>query len=255
MDLTAEFTNKVAVVTGAAGGIGLAVAQHLARLGAHVEASDLKQPAAALPGNVHFSTVDLRDAAKVASWVESIGQRHGQIDHLVNSAGICLFEKDGSALTTNPSVFDLTFDVNLNGTLRVVRSAVPLMRRAGGGAMVHIASVVGLRNMENIQAGGPADAYQLSKAAVVSLSRSLAIQLAPDRIRSNTVCPGAVDTPMTAEIYAQEARVAAMSQRTPLGRIGRPEDVAAAAAFLLSDSASFITGIDLPVDGGLLAKL
>lgn len=121
--------------------------------------------------------------------------------------------------------------------------------------MVHIASVVGLRNMENIQAGGPADAYQLSKAAVVSLSRSLAMQLAPERIRSNTICPGAVATPMTAEIYAQEARVAAMSARTPLGRIGQPQDVASAVAFLLSDRASFITGIDLPVDGGILAKL
>jgi NAD(P)-dependent dehydrogenase (short-subunit alcohol dehydrogenase family) len=109
--------------------------------------------------------------------------------------------------------------------------------------------------MENIIAGGPADAYQVSKAAVVSLSRSLAMQLAPWNIRSNTVCPGSVVTPMTADIYADDARVAAMQARTPIGRIGRPADVAAAVAFLLSDDASFVTGIDLPVDGGLMAKL
>jgi NAD(P)-dependent dehydrogenase (short-subunit alcohol dehydrogenase family) len=191
----------------------------------------------------------------VAGWVNGIGERHGRIDQLVNCAGVCLFEQDGSVLETDPSVFDLTFDVNLSGAIRVIRAVVPHMRAAGGGSMVHIASVVGLRNMENIQAGGPADAYQLSKAAVVSLSRSLAMQLAPERIRSNTICPGAVATPMTAEIYAQEARVAAMSARTPLGRIGQPQDVASAVAFLLSDRASFITGIDLPVDGGILAKL
>jgi NAD(P)-dependent dehydrogenase (short-subunit alcohol dehydrogenase family) len=250
-----EFKNKVAVVTGAGGGIGLAVALELSRLGAHVAAADIKAPVAALPDTISFTAVDLRNADQVAGWVNGIGERHGRIDQLVNCAGVCLFEQDGSVLETDPSVFDLTFDVNLSGAIRVIRAVVPHMRAAGGGSMVHIASVVGLRNMENIQAGGPADAYQLSKAAVVSLSRSLAMQLAPERIRSNTICPGAVATPMTAEIYAQEARVAAMSARTPLGRIGQPQDVASAVAFLLSDRASFITGIDLPVDGGILAKL
>ncbi len=250
-----EFKNKVAVVTGAGGGIGLAVALELSRLGAHVAAADIKAPVAALPDTISFTPVDLRNADQVAGWVNGIGEQHGRIDQLVNCAGVCLFEQDGSVLETDPSVFDLTFDVNLSGAIRVIRAVVPHMRAAGGGSMVHIASVVGLRNMENIQAGGPADAYQLSKAAVVSLSRSLAMQLAPERIRSNTICPGAVATPMTAEIYAQEARVAAMSARTPLGRIGQPQDVASAVAFLLSDRASFITGIDLPVDGGILAKL
>lgn len=253
--LDGDFTNKIAVVTGAGGGIGLSVARELARLGARVEASDIKAPSNSLPETVTFTTVDLRNPAQVTDWVQRIGERHGRIDQLVNCAGVCLFEKDGSALQTDTSVFDLTFDVNLSGAIRVIRAVVPFMRAAGGGAMVHVASVVGLRNMENIQAGGPADAYQLSKAALVSLSRSLAMQLAPERIRSNTVCPGAIATPMTAEIYAEEHRVAAMSARTPLGRLGQPEDVAAAVSFLLSNRAAFITGIDLPVDGGLLAKL
>jgi len=253
--LDSAFKDKIAVVTGAGGGIGLAVALHLARRGAHVAAGDIKPPDIRLPDTISFTQVDLRHADQVTGWVNGIGARHGRIDQLVNCAGVCLFEQDGSVLETDAKVFDLTFDVNLSGAIRVIRAVVPHLRAAGGGSMVHIASVVGLRNMENIQAGGPADAYQLSKAAVVSLSRSLAMQLAPERIRSNTVCPGAVATPMTAGIYSQEARVAAMSARTPLGRIGQPEDVAAAVAFLLSDQASFITGIDLPVDGGILAKL
>jgi len=254
MDVSLQ--NRIALVTGAGGGIGLAVVQELSRLGAQVVALDLKTPPTnALPETALFCQVDLRDSVSVGQAVQQIGARHGKIDFLVNCAGVCLFERDGSVLNANPSVFDLTFDVNLNGVIRMVRAVVPYMRAAGGGAMVHIASIVGLRNMENINSGGPSDAYQLSKSAVVSLSRSLAMQLAPEKIRSNTVCPGAIETPMTEEIYAQSDRVTAMEERTPIGRIGQPADVAAAVAFLLSDGASFITGVDLPVDGGLLAKL
>ena len=122
--------------------------------------------------------------------------------------------------------------------------------------MVHIASVVGLRNMENILVNGPIDAYQASKAGLTALSRSLSMQLGPEGIRSNTICPGAVLTPMTAPTYeADPSRADAMVARTPLGRLGMPEDIAHACLFLLSDKASFITGIDLVVDGGIMAKL
>jgi len=130
------------------------------------------------------------------------------------------------------------------------------MRKTGGGAMVHIASVVGLRNMENIVEGGPLDAYQVAKAGLVGLSKSLSIQLADDWIRSNTICPGAILTPMIAPLYeADPSRAQEMIDRTPLPRLGLPEDIANACLFLLSDKASFITGIDLVVDGGLMAKL
>lgn len=254
--MSESFADKVAIVTGAGGGIGLAVACELARRGAQVEALDIKAPEGKdLPDRLVFTHIDLRDEAMVAQTVEAIGAHHGRVDYLVNCAGICLFERDGSVLEADHGALELTLDVNLNGLIRMVRASVPFMRKAGGGAMVHIASVVGLRNMENILEGGPADAYQLSKAAVVSLSRSLAMQLAGENIRSNTICPGSIVTPMTEGIYAQSARVEAMKARTPLRRLGRPEDVAAAAAFLLSDEAGFITGIDLPVDGGILAKL
>ena len=103
--------------------------------------------------------------------------------------------------------------------------------------------------------GGPLDAYQVSKAGVISLSKSLAITYGPKGIRSNTICPGSVRTPMTESIYQDPARVSAMEARTPVQRIGTPEDVSSATLFLLSDQASFITGTDLVVDGGLMAKL
>jgi NAD(P)-dependent dehydrogenase (short-subunit alcohol dehydrogenase family) len=255
--MTGRFEGKVALVTGAGGGIGLAIARDLAEAGAIVHAFDLKPAPAALAEHDHivFHQGDLCDGARTAALFSGIEERHGRLDCAVNAAGLCLFERDGSVETVADDVFARTFDVNLTGAMRIVRGALPLMRAAGGGAFVHIASVVGLRTMENILGGGPADAYQLSKAALVSLSRSLALQFAHQNIRSNTVCPGAIATPMTADIYADPARVAAMQARTPLGRVGRPEDVSAATLFLLGDEASFITGTDLVVDGGLLAKL
>ncbi|WP_425417668.1 SDR family NAD(P)-dependent oxidoreductase [Oricola indica] len=252
----ARFDGRVAIVTGAGGGIGLAVARALALEGACVEAVDLKDPILGdIGGTLKFRRCDLTDDGDVANVLEQIGRVHGKLDMVVNCAGICLFERDGSIATSNDDVLDLTLDVNLRGVIRVIRAAIPLLKRSGGGSMVHVASVVGIRNMENILEGGPSDAYQISKAALVSLSRSLAMQFAVDGIRSNTVCPGAVDTPMTGDIYAQKERVQRMENRTPLGRIAKPEDIANAILFLLSDEADFITGIDLPVDGGLLAKL
>lgn len=252
-----QFKNRVALVTGAGGGIGLAVARALASEGAIVEAIDVKTPDLIdeLPSNFHFSNCDLTKDEEVCAAFQRLEAKHGKLNYVVNCAGICLFERDGSVVDSDDNILNLTLDVNLKGVIRVVRAAVPLLKLTTGGAMVHIASVVGIRNMENIIDGGPADAYQLSKAAVISLSRSLAMQLAPAGIRSNTVCPGAVSTPMTSEIYDQSGRIAKMEARTPLGRIANPEDISNAVLFLLSDQAKFITGIDLPVDGGLLAKL
>jgi NAD(P)-dependent dehydrogenase (short-subunit alcohol dehydrogenase family) len=154
------------------------------------------------------------------------------------------------------SVWSRVIEINLTASALTARHAAPLMKKTGGGAMVHIASVVGLRNMENIIEGGPLDAYQAAKAGLVALSKGLSMQLAKDWIRSNTICPGAILTPMIAPIYdADPSRAQAMIDRTPLPRLGLPEDVANACLFLLSDKASFITGVDLVVDGGLMAKL
>ena len=181
----------------------------------------------------------------------------GRLDYLVNAAGVGWYDRDGSIVDMDMATWHRVMEINLTAAALMARHAVPCLRRTGsGGAMVHIASVVGLRNMENMLVDGPIDAYQVSKAGMSALSRSLAMQLAPAGIRSNTICPGAVLTPMTAPTYeAEPARADAMIARTPLGRLGMPQDIADACLFLLSDKASFITGIDLVVDGGIMAKL
>lgn len=255
--MSREFESKVVVVTGAGGGIGLAIARDLLDKGAFVFGFDMKAEAADLKDaeRWHFVQGDLRDTARVQALFGLVEGSHGKLDCAVNAAGLCFFERDGSVEKADDAVFSATIDVNLTGAIRIVRESLPLLRKAGGGAFVHIASVVGLRNMENIIDGGPADAYQISKAGLISFSRSIAMQYAREGIRSNTVCPGSIATPMTADIYKDARRVSAMESRTPLGIIGQPEDVSAATLFLLSDKARFITGIDLPVDGGLLAKL
>jgi len=250
------FTGRNAIVTGAGGGIGLACTMMLAGNGVHVIATDLKEIPAeieALSDRVDYVRGNITDTAVIADCA-SRTERAGGVDYLISSAGI-FPPNDGSMLGLDADLLERVFRINLHSAIDLVRQTLPQLKQSSSPAMVHVASMVGLRNMENIFEGGPSDAYQLSKAAMVSASRSLAVQLARDGIRCNTVCPGSVVSPMTAEIYADPERARAMETRTPLGRIGRPEDMAGACLFLLSDQASFITGIDLLVDGGQMAKL
>ncbi len=250
------FEGRNAIVTGAGGGIGLACAIMLTECGIHVIATDLKDRPEALDGHIDetaFVRGDITDDAVIAECVRR-SQAAGGVDYLVTSAGV-FSPDDGSMLDLRGDTIDRTMQINTLSAIQLARQSLTLLKESPAPAMVHVASMVGLRNMENIFEGGPSDAYQLSKAAMVSASRSLAMQLAGDGIRCNTVCPGCVVTPMTEQIYADPERVRAMEARTPLGRIGRPEDIAGACAYLLSDQASFVTGIDLVVDGGQMAKL
>ena len=255
------FAGKVCVMTGAGGGMGLAIAHALRAEGCAVTAIDPKPApsdfAAGAGGAARYVQGDATDEALVERTVSDAFEDAGRLDYLVNAAGVAWYDRDGAIAEMEMAVWHRTIEINLTAAALMARHAEPRMRRTGaGGAMVHIASVVGLRNMENILEGGPIDAYQASKAGLAALSRSLAMQLAPAGIRSNTICPGAVLTPMTAPTYeADPSRADAMIARTPLGRLGLPEDIAHACLFLLSDKASFITGIDLVVDGGIMAKL
>jgi NAD(P)-dependent dehydrogenase (short-subunit alcohol dehydrogenase family) len=173
------------------------------------------------------------------------------LDYLVNAAGLALFDRDGSVLDTDEAVWDATFGVNLHALRHLTVAAVPLLRAGRGKSIVNVASTAGVRGMDS-----PLDAYQVSKAAVVSLTRSLALQLGPEGIRANTVCPGAILTPMVEPLYVESpARRTDMEQRTPMRRLGLPEDIASAIAFLLSEQASFITATDLVVDGGWTAQI
>jgi NAD(P)-dependent dehydrogenase (short-subunit alcohol dehydrogenase family) len=250
------FKGRNAIVTGAGGGIGLACATMLANCGIHVVAADLKEKPAELDvfaERLEFVCGDITDPA-VTRACRDRAEQAGGADYLVTCAGVCP-ANDGSMLTIDDALVERVMQINLHSAIRLARETVPQLRQSAAPAMVHVASMVGLRNMENIFDGGPSDAYQLSKAAMVSASRSLAVQLAREGIRCNTVCPGSVVSPMTKDIYADPERVRAMEARTPLGRIGQPEDVAAACMYLLSDQASFVTGTDLLVDGGQMAKL
>ena len=241
-----------AVVTGAGGGIGEATAQLLASAGVRVVAVDVKEPASDLldSGEIIFVKEDLTDPAAVARIISAI-PGDGSLDYLVNAAGVAWFERDGSALDISDDIWKSVMTINFDAMRRLSVAAVEPMRRGNGRSMVHIASIAGLRSMDS-----PLDAYQVSKAAVVSLSRALSLDLANDRIRSNTVCPGAILSPMIEDLYIEDpSRKTRMEDKTPLGRLGTPADIAQAVTFLLSSHASFITGIDLVVDGGWIAQI
>ena len=248
------FSGKVAVVTGGAGGIGYSIAGDLHQSGVSVAILDKKpDPIAETIEGRHYYCGDITDGDFVADSVLRVTDKLGPPRYLVNAAGVALLDHDGGIVGQDMEVLNRTLQVNLYGAILSTKACLPHMLKDGG-AMVHIASITGLHNMENISENGALDAYQMSKAALISLGRSLAIQYAPYNIRSDTVCPGAVQTPMTEEIYRDPERIEAMSSRTPFGRVGRPEDISFATLFLLADQASFITGIDLVADGGVLAK-
>jgi len=241
-----DLGGKSAVVTGAGGGIGAAIAAALVEAGVEVTAVDLK-PA---PPGVEGCTWVAADVTGPSAPREILAAvPEGELDFLVNAAGIGLFGRDGAVAEMDDALWEEVLAINLTAPMRLARAAIP--RMADGGAMVHIASIIGLRGADD-----PMTAYQVSKAGLVSLSRGLAMQLAGRRIRSNTICPGAIETPMLADIYAEDPeRRTRMVDRTPLRRMGQPEDIAAACLYLLGDQASFITGTDLVVDGGWLSIL
>lgn len=191
---------------------------------------------------------DVTDAEVVNAAVASGAKQFGRIDYLANVAGVLWFDRDSSLLDMDMDVWDRVFDINLKSMVYMARATVPHMREAKGGAMVHFSTTQCLRGDPV-----PQDAYSTAKAGVGALSRSLAMQLAADNIRSNAIYPGLTQTPLQARWDTRE-KLAAAAAYVPLGRIGTPRELATAAVFLLSDGASYITGIDLVVDGGLLLK-
>ncbi|MDA0702621.1 MAG: SDR family NAD(P)-dependent oxidoreductase [Proteobacteria bacterium] len=246
-----SFQGKAAVVTGAGGGMGWTIAEALCAQGADVLMIDIKErpdPLPAGPGRAEYARLDLTDARAVATAIGEFHESRGRLDHLVNAAGVLWFDRDRSAVEIDLDVWDQVMAINLKSAVHTVRAAVPAMKATGGGSMVHFSTIQCLRGDTR-----PQDAYQASKAALVALSKSIAIQFAGDQIRSNVVYPGPTMTPMQARWEGDEATQALVAASVPLGRIGRPEDQAAACLFLLSDSASFITGTELIVDGGVSA--
>ena len=246
-----RFSGTVALVAGAGGGMGLNIANDLIRSGVHVGLADIKPRPDDIcdgPGSAEYHQGDLTDPAFVQQTVKQTVSQFGQLNYLVNTTGVLWFDRDKSLLDIDMAVWDQVFDINLKSHALTARHAIPEMKTSGGGAMVHISSIDALRGD-----GKPQDAYGASKAALLRLSKSIAIQFAADGIRSNTILPGPVLSPMQERWDGNDDALAAIADFVPVGRVGTTQDIANACLFLLSDRASFITGTELVVDGGILA--
>ncbi|MBV8074547.1 MAG: SDR family oxidoreductase [Candidatus Eremiobacteraeota bacterium] len=230
----ARLHDKVAIVTGAASGIGERTAQLFAEEGAHVVAADLNEPH---HGELRVRT-DVADAASVEALVARTAERFGRIDALAHFAGIT---RDARAEKMSLEAWDAVLRVNLTGTFLIAQAVGREMSARGGGSIVLASSRSYLGNF------GQAN-YAASKGGVVSLARTLALELGRYNVRVNALAPGFIETPMTA-VLSEKLREKAI-EGTPLRRTGKPEDVAQAALFLVSDESSFITGVVLAVDGG-----
>lgn len=253
-----DFSDKVVLIAGGTSGIGLAAAEQFVRQGAAVvvagRSPDKGEAAVnalvAGGGRAAFVRADVRDEEQVKNLVSETLAAFGRLDVLVNSAGIInrifLTELDLAD-------WDMILDTNLRGVYLTCKHAVPAMIARGGGAVVNVASYLGA-----FGARDTTPAYGASKAGVVALSRSLALQVGRQGVRVNAVCPGFVVTPLNEHLIHDApdpaAKEAEMARPYPLGRLGRPEDVAATILFLASGEASWITGTTLLVDGGLTAR-
>lgn len=241
-----EFEDRNIVVTGAAGGMGFAIAESLVSAGAYVRMLD-KRSLTALPqgrGKAEFFQGDLLDWEFVRSAVGDMAPLHG----LVNTAGILLFGKDQGVAEIDLDIWDKVMAVNLKSMVMTCKAALPNMKTPEGGAIVNFSTIQCLRGDEK-----PQDAYQASKAGVIALTKSIAIQYASDGIRANSILPGPTETPMQERWQEQEILKERTAKNIPLRRVGTAADMAATCLFLLSDKASFITGTELIVDGGITA--
>ena len=245
------YTGSSALVAGAGGGMGLAVANALIEVGINVSMADVKSPPADIadgPGRYIYTRCDLTQETDVADLVALSVAEFGRLDYLVNTLGVLWFGRDMAAENIDMAIWDQVFDINLRSVVLLVRKAVPYMRKNTFGAMVHFSSIDALSGDPV-----PQDAYGASKAALIRLSKSLGTQYAAHNIRSNVILPGPTVTPMQARWDSDPEAAAHLASQIPLKRLGRPADLASACMYLLSDQASYITATELVVDGGVTA--
>lgn len=247
-----RLSNRVALITGGNRGIGLAAAHLFAAEGAKVTILARDQArggeeAQRIP-NAAFIQGDVSKSGDCQRAVEETIQKHGALDVLVNCAGIIY--RNRTVEQTTEEEWDATFDVNVKGTFLMCKHALPYLRERKG-SIVNVASYVGLVGFAKTSA------YAASKAAIVNLTRSMALDHAREGVRVNAVCPGSVDTEMIHDAWRKygdvEEAQRIWAEKHPIGRIARAEEVAQSILFLASEEASFITGVALPVDGGITA--
>jgi 3-oxoacyl-[acyl-carrier protein] reductase len=244
---------KTALITGAGSGFGAETARRFVAEGARVACVDINGSAAEaiakeLGPAAIASQCDVADAASVKAMVEDVIARLGPFDTLINNAAITQIPK--RIAKTSPEELDRLLNVNVKSLYYMAVHALPVIRERGGGNVINIASVTAIRPRPGMTW------YNATKAAVISISQSMAAELAPDRIRVNVIAPGVGRTPMFEAMFggrdAADAAYDRLVETIPLGRLSKPSDIASAAVYLASDEAEFVTGVILPVDGGRL---
>jgi NAD(P)-dependent dehydrogenase (short-subunit alcohol dehydrogenase family) len=246
---------KVALITGAGRGMGREACTVFAAEGARVAAMDVDPEGLAATaavvadagGDLATFVADVADEEQVRRAIAGAVERFGGLNVLYNNAGVLWRDRDLGVLETDGAVWDRVMGINLKGIVWVCKYGVPELIRAGGGAIVNVGSLSALLG-DTV----PQDAYSASKGAVIALTRSLAVQFAPQGVRANCIHPGFIDTPMQTVRTSDPAWVQGARAAIPLGRLGTPRDVVNAALFLASDDASYITGVELIVDGGTM---
>jgi len=242
--MAGRLNGKVCVITGTASGIGAESARLFAAEGARVVGIDLSTEA---EGDLTIQA-DVSDEAEVAAAFERIAKEVGQVDVLMNNAGINPTD-DGSVLETSLDAWQRVQDVNLRSVFLCCKHGIPQLIEAGGGSVINVASFVATMGAAVSQVS-----YTASKGAVLALSRELGVEFADRGVRVNALCPGPVNTPLLEELFAKDPeRAAKRLVHIPMGRFGEPHEIAKAALFLASDDSSFVTASTFLVDGGLSA--
>jgi NAD(P)-dependent dehydrogenase (short-subunit alcohol dehydrogenase family) len=249
-----RLADKVCIITGAGGGMGRVAARMFAAEGATVVVAESSEPAGRetvrlvteAGGIASFVQADVSKEASARAMVEHAMDTHGRLDVLYNNAGV-MPEADHSVVDTDAATWDLVMAVNVRGVFLACKYAIPRMVEAGSGSIINIASFVAL-----LGCSVPQDAYTASKGAILSLTRSLAVQFAPKGVRTNAICPGPVETPLLMDwlVKDEEAKKVRLA-RNPTGRFGKPEEIVYLAMYLASDESRWTNGASLVVDGGI----
>jgi len=250
MKLTYKGTS--AIVTGACGGMGLETTKKLINNNINTLMLDIKKP----PKNflnknrkAIFKQIDITNFKKLKKIINNYYTKHKSIDYLVNTTGVLWFDKDISSVKIDFSIWDKVYEINLKTMVYLSKIIIPKMEKKKFGSMVHISSVDALSGDDK-----PQDAYGSSKAAMIRLSKSLAIQYANKNIRSNVILPGSIETGMQKRWNKKPFMKRNLEKNIPLKKVGKPEDIANGIMFLLSDQSKYITGTEIKIDGGISSK-
>ncbi|MBA2124863.1 short-chain dehydrogenase [Hyphomicrobium methylovorum] len=249
-----RLSGKIAIVTGSGGGIGRAIAERFAAEGAHVWVTDINGETAeetvagikAKGGAATAMVVDVSKGQDLTALIRNVDSQHGYADILVNNAGILV---RGEVRQLSDADWTKLREVNIDGVLRLCRDALPLLRKSSSATIINISSIMADRGLR------PLAAYTATKGAVTALTKGLAVEYAPFKVRVNAISPGYIETAITDRLLKLPPVKQALIDKTPMGRLGQPEDLTGAAVFFASDDSLYCTGSDLAVDGGMGAGL